>query len=422
MSFPNEARGRLTEARNILIDRRLATNDPKERAAITEAIRELNENLGLLTQAALLDAATMVVDATKALEAVVRSSRLAPFDLHLKALEETIKKTGDLLGNGEVGEHLERAPEPPLAPPMSTPGSAPGGSRSEPAAPGSPPPTSPGGTSAPTAPRPAGSGTQPAPARPPTVPPGDVPASPAASTTPSSSTPPMPPHAGPATAPAGNATAPQAPERPIPPRTVAGAADLPPIATSSNFALLRDEFDAWFKALIVRDEHRDKVEWHTKQLLKNQSGYREVSRQVHRMPWAMVGVIHAMECCFNFAGHLHNGDPLTDRTRHVPSGQPQTGTPPFSWEESAVDALIREGFDRVADWSIPHMLYLLEKYNGFGYRKMGKPTPYLWSFSNLYEKGKYVADGRFDPQTVSKQCGAAVMLKSLLDKGTDLST
>jgi lysozyme family protein len=136
----------------------------------------------------------------------------------------------------------------------------------------------------------------------------------------------------------------------------------------------------------------------------------------------MVGVIHGMECGFNFTCHLHNGDPLTNRTKHVPAGQPQTGTPPYSWENSAIDALTREGLNTVTDWSIPHMLYLLEKFNGFGYRKMGKPTPYLWSFSNLYEKGKYVADGRFDPEAVSKQCGAAVMIRALVDKGTDLSS
>jgi lysozyme family protein len=135
----------------------------------------------------------------------------------------------------------------------------------------------------------------------------------------------------------------------------------------------------------------------------------------------MVGVIHGMECCFNFAGHLHNGDPLTNRTKHVPAGQPQAGTPPYSWENSAIDALTGAGFSSVTDWSVPHMLFLLEKYNGFGYRKMGKPTPYLWSFSNLHEKGKYVADGHFDPEAVSKQCGAAVMLKSLINRGADLS-
>jgi lysozyme family protein len=59
------------------------------------------------------------------------------------------------------------------------------------------------------------------------------------------------------------------------------------------------------------------------------------------------------------------------------------------------------------------MLYLLEKYNGLGYRMRGVPTPYLWSFSNLYEKGKFVQDGRYDPEAVSKQCGAALMLKAV---------
>ena len=133
MSFANEARGRLTEARNILIDRRRETNDPKERAAIDDAIRELNENLGLVNQAALLDAATIVVEATKALEAVVRSARLGPFDLHLKALEGTVEKFAGLLRNGEVGEHLERAPEPVAAPAPTTP------SGTSPVAPAKPP-------------------------------------------------------------------------------------------------------------------------------------------------------------------------------------------------------------------------------------------------------------------------------------------
>jgi lysozyme family protein len=46
-------------------------------------------------------------------------------------------------------------------------------------------------------------------------------------------------------------------------------------------------------------------------------------------------------------------------------------------------------------------------------RRRGVPTPYLWSYSNLYENGKFVADGRFDPEAVSKQCGAAPMLKAV---------
>jgi len=57
-----------------------------------------------------------------------------------------------------------------------------------------------------------------------------------------------------------------------------------------------------------------------------------------------------MECGFDFAGHLHNGDPLTDRTTHVPANRPINGTPLFSWQESAVDALTLEGFKQETDW------------------------------------------------------------------------
>jgi lysozyme family protein len=52
-----------------------------------------------------------------------------------------------------------------------------------------------------------------------------------------------------------------------------------------------------------------------------------------------------------------------------------------------------------------------------GYRRRGVPSPYLWSFSNLYTKGKFVADGHFDANAVSAQCGAAVMLKALQGQG-----
>jgi lysozyme family protein len=33
----------------------------------------------------------------------------------------------------------------------------------------------------------------------------------------------------------------------------------------------------------------------------------------------------------------------------------------------------------------------------------------------LYEKGKFVQDGQFDPEAVSKQCGAGLMLKAVAE-------
>src|SRR5262249_24093908 len=65
-------------------------------------------------------------------------------------------------------------------------------------------------------------------------------------------------------------------------------------------------------------------------------------------------------------------------------------------------------------------LYKLEEYNGFGYRLYHPDvlTPYLWSFSNQYSGGKYVADGTWSPTAKSKQCGAAVLLRRMAENGT----
>ena len=65
------------------------------------------------------------------------------------------------------------------------------------------------------------------------------------------------------------------------------------------------------------------------------------------------------------------------------------------------------------------MLFRLEAYNGSGYRDKHPDvkTPYLWSFSNHYTRGKYVADGTFSGTAVSRQCGAAVLLKRLTQLG-----
>jgi len=131
------------------------------------------------------------------------------------------------------------------------------------------------------------------------------------------------------------------------------------------------------------------------------------------VPIIFIAITHSLEASSNFNKHLHNGDPLTARTVQVPAGRPKAGNPPFTWTESAIDALELKGYDKVTDWSIPAMLGLFERYNGLGYQKRGVLSPYLWSWSNLYTAGKYVADGHFDPNAVSQQCGAAVLLKLL---------
>lgn len=145
----------------------------------------------------------------------------------------------------------------------------------------------------------------------------------------------------------------------------------------------------------------------------NQNRYEAVST-VTKVPWWVIAAIHYREASMGFKYHLHNGDPLTARTTHVPAGRPKAGEPPFTWEESAIDALRMQGLDKVTDWSIGPSLDLLEKYNGLGYKKKGLPSPYLWSWTNVYKSGKYVADGKFDPNAVDQQCGVVPILKALI--------
>ena len=136
------------------------------------------------------------------------------------------------------------------------------------------------------------------------------------------------------------------------------------------------------------------------------------------VPWYVIAIIHSLEAGLNFDKHLHNGDPLTARTVHVPAGRPAAGNPPFTWEESAADALAYDGMTKNADWSTEHTAFEFEQFNGWGYR-LAHPSvksPYLWSFSNQYTKGKYVVDGVWDDDAVSNQCGAMVMLRRITDR------
>ncbi len=177
---------------------------------------------------------------------------------------------------------------------------------------------------------------------------------------------------------------------------------------------LRDGYLQLFDACQTSPERASTVNWYIGVLTKpkNKAQYEAVGERM-KMPWYFVGIIHSLECGFNFAAHLHNGDPLRRKTFHVPAGRPTPWNPPSDWVSSAVDALTWEKFDKETDWSLAHMLYRFELYNGFGYRGRGVNTPYLWSFSSNYAKGKYVGDGHFDPNAVSLQCGAAVLVKEL---------
>lgn len=188
------------------------------------------------------------------------------------------------------------------------------------------------------------------------------------------------------------------------------------VESGLSFADLKQSYQNLYASCVIRPERAGEVAWHRKKLLQYRPRYEAVSAKTG-VPWWFVGVVHALEASFNFNGHLHNGDPLLSRTVQVPKNRPAVWNPPNDWESSAVDALAYKGFTDLADWSLAITLYRWETYNGFGYYSRDVNSPYLWSFSTHYTKGKFVADHTYDREAVSKQCGAAVMLKALQEAG-----
>ena len=181
---------------------------------------------------------------------------------------------------------------------------------------------------------------------------------------------------------------------------------------------LRDQYQSLFDSCVIDPRHADDVSQAIARIMPKQARYLSVADPLG-IPWYFVAFVHNLECSLNFNLHLHNGDPLTARTIHVPAGRPLLGHPPFTWEQSANDALRLQGLADLSDWSLPAVLYRLEGYNGYGYHLRRPPinSPYLWSFSNHYTRGKFVVDGEFNPNAVSDQCGTAVLLWQMAQQG-----
>nr|WP_286949017.1 hypothetical protein [Pseudomonas sp. UBA6718] len=114
---------------------------------------------------------------------------------------------------------------------------------------------------------------------------------------------------------------------------------------------LRGEYAHLFDSCRIRPERGEDVESLVKQLLNNQPRYEKVAEALG-IPWSFIAVIHNMESSQSFHKHLHNGDPLTARTVQQPLGRPKNGSPPFTWEQSAADALQPKRLGADTDWSL----------------------------------------------------------------------
>ncbi len=145
------------------------------------------------------------------------------------------------------------------------------------------------------------------------------------------------------------------------------------------------------------------------------------------VPWFVTGIVLTREAGSppNFHAWLHNGDPMFDhkgcprQTVNVPAQRPPD--PAVSWEDGAVDAYEIEGLLDRSDWSPALVAWLLEKFNGFGYRIYHRvPSPYLWGGTTVQQRGKYTADRMWDATVMDPQIGGMALLAALMEREPEI--
>jgi lysozyme family protein len=137
--------------------------------------------------------------------------------------------------------------------------------------------------------------------------------------------------------------------------------------------------------------------------------YEEVSARTG-VPIVWLMAINERESGSNLHDYLGNGEPLSRRTTLVPKGRG-----PFdSWAAGAIDAIQLDHINEVSVWSWPRSLYEGEAWNGFGPRSHGRHTGYLWAGTNIYDGGKYVADGVWEYDEFDHQLGLVPLMAALI--------
>lgn len=152
--------------------------------------------------------------------------------------------------------------------------------------------------------------------------------------------------------------------------------------------------------------------------------------------WVFIAGCHYRESNFDFNTHMGQGDPLTRngvpiKTVHVPANRgPFHGDDAF--EQAAVDALwyCAPYACRInRDWTVSGMLTFWERFNGLKYANVGRPSPYVWSGTTVYDPpggpgGKVLVDHGPIVNTVDRQLGVAAFLKKVdaLDDAIDFGS
>jgi lysozyme family protein len=169
-------------------------------------------------------------------------------------------------------------------------------------------------------------------------------------------------------------------------------------------------------------QQKSDLEKFQKNYWNNYERYQAVGKDAG-VPPSMVAALHWRESSGNFGTYLHQGDPLGKPATHVP-----TDIPVFQkdeWDKAAAHALKMKKWDKCKEelgldektTDRAKMAAFSERYNGLGYHNKGVNSPYVYSGTDSYTSGKYIADGTYSATTVDKQLGVITLSDSVTNIG-----
>lgn len=152
---------------------------------------------------------------------------------------------------------------------------------------------------------------------------------------------------------------------------------------------------------------------------------RLVALALQPVPWWFIAIVGERE----YGGpprwdrQLGQGDRLDQVSHNDPAGRgpflnhPDDVTPGYdAWTRCALDALIdcAPHAAHWTDWTPGGTMTIWEEYNGLGYAAHGVPSAYVWSGTDQYVSGKYVADHDYRPGVIDVQEGCAPILARMM--------
>lgn len=148
---------------------------------------------------------------------------------------------------------------------------------------------------------------------------------------------------------------------------------------------------------------------------KNKARYEKVS-ETAGIPPKMIAALHWRESTGDFGTYLHQGDPLGKQAVNEPADIPIFK----EWEPAAQHALgLKNSTQRAykIDANTTDEAALTsyaERYNGLGYHNYhAMASPYVFSGTDQYSKGKYVGDGDWDANHKDQQLGVLAMMRRI---------